>query len=476
MATRTRAFSTDDQLAFARLSGDYNPIHLDPVAARRLLFGQPVVHGMHALLWALNGWLDEVSDPIRVTRLKVRFRSAIALDVEVTLNVETKDATNLRLEVAADGVSLLTANVAYEADTGSQSIATGIASQSPPHEPCREPSAVELQSAAGQLPLCLEPALATRLFPHAARALPAEQLATLLAATRLVGMEAPGRNSILAGLDLRDEHSSSSDDAVLRYRAESFDERVSRLELRLESPGFAGTVTAFVRPEPQPQPSFAMVRTLVAPDEFRGERALVIGGSRGLGELTVKLLAAGGADVQFTYHRGAADAQRLAAEIGTGGGIARHFAYDVRADAHRLVTLLEGWPPTLLAYFATPFIAPSAEKRFNVARFQDFASYYVTGFGETFAAVRDLGPDLKRVLCPSTVYVHALPLNLGEYAAAKAAAETLCQFLAKAYTDIRFNCPRLPRLATDQTASLIRSELRDGAPILLATLRELRAK
>jgi hypothetical protein len=477
MALRTRSFSTDDQLAFARLSGDFNPIHVDPIAARRFLFGQPVVHGMHALLWALDGWLGENSALTRLARLKVRFRNSIALNVGVELAVESKDAANVRFEVTADGISLLTANVAYEtAASVVTPIAPQISSLIPPREACREPTSVELQSAAGQLPLCLEPALAARLFPHAARALPAEQIATLLAATRVVGMEAPGRNSVLAGLDLRDNQSPSAERAVLSYRTEDFDERVSRLELRLDAPGFAGTVTAFVRPEPQPQPSFNTVRALVRPDEFRGERALVIGGSRGLGELTVKLLAAGGADVWFTYHRGAADAKSVAAELAAGGAIARPFAYDVRTDAERLPTLMGDCRPTLLAYFATPYIASSADRRFSIARFQDFAAYYVAGFGEAFAAVRGSGSDLTRVLYPSSVYVHELPLNLGEYAAAKAAAETLCQFLAKSHPDVRFHYPRLPRMATDQTASLIRSELPEGAPILLAALRELCAK
>jgi acyl dehydratase len=52
MAERT--FTSDDQLAFAKLSGDRNPLHMDPVMARRLLFGQPIVHGLHALLWGAD--------------------------------------------------------------------------------------------------------------------------------------------------------------------------------------------------------------------------------------------------------------------------------------------------------------------------------------------------------------------------------------------------------------------------------------
>lgn len=42
--------------AFARLSGDENPIHTDPSFAAQHPFGRPVCHGMllHARLWALG--------------------------------------------------------------------------------------------------------------------------------------------------------------------------------------------------------------------------------------------------------------------------------------------------------------------------------------------------------------------------------------------------------------------------------------
>ncbi len=44
--TVRRRLSQDDFLAFARLSGDENPIHTDALFSARTRFGRPVAHGM----------------------------------------------------------------------------------------------------------------------------------------------------------------------------------------------------------------------------------------------------------------------------------------------------------------------------------------------------------------------------------------------------------------------------------------------
>ena len=49
-----RTFTADDQTRFAQVSGDYNPMHMDALQARRTQAGAPVVHGIHLLLWALK--------------------------------------------------------------------------------------------------------------------------------------------------------------------------------------------------------------------------------------------------------------------------------------------------------------------------------------------------------------------------------------------------------------------------------------
>src|ERR1700722_15967829 len=63
-----KTFDEQSQERFASVSGDWNPLHMDPISSRRTQFGRPLVHGVHLLLWALDQVLDA---PARASILRI---------------------------------------------------------------------------------------------------------------------------------------------------------------------------------------------------------------------------------------------------------------------------------------------------------------------------------------------------------------------------------------------------------------------
>jgi len=246
------------------------------------------------------------------------------------------------------------------------------------------------------------------------------------------------------------------------------------LMMDVEAPGMRGQIKTFYRPAPHAQAAFKDVCREVESEEFSDQRALIVGGSRGLGEVAAKLLAAGGAEVIITYFRGEQDAKRIVEEIVAHGARAECLPLNVLDPSPALLRMTANASrPLYLYYFATPFIFGAAKGKFSTKRFATFSEYYVTGFLRAVQSAAASATVLQKIFYPSSAAIDELPLDMGEYAAAKMAGEVLCDFLQKTTPGITIHKPRLPRVATDQTASLLPVNNQDPVPVLLAHLRYL---
>ena len=113
----------------------------------------------------------------------------------------------------------------------------------------------------------------------------------------------------------------------------STEPRFRLVRMAIEGGGLVGSIKSYARTPPAPQASLQRIRGAVEPGEFAGSTALVIGGSRGLGEVTAKLLAAGGAKVVISYRVGSAEAEAVAQDIRAAGGQCETLAYDAGRPA-----------------------------------------------------------------------------------------------------------------------------------------------
>lgn len=445
----SRVFSLADQQRFAELSGDFNPLHVDPLASRRSLFGRAVVHGVHLALWALDSLLPDRT--LRLANLSVSFPAPVGIGEDATCAVVESDAAEVRLVVESGQAAAV--HVSAKFGPGGT---VPFLPQPTPVSACSDLGAGDVAHARGDEPLTLDTALCAALFPRLSRILPPGEIAHVVALTRIVGMRCPGLHSVFAGFDLAFDPATAAPSPHLAYETAGFDQRFGRAVLKLTGAAGTGRIVAFLRPEPQAQPTAAALRTTTRPDAFRAIRALVVGGSRGIGEVCAKMLAAGGADVRLTYRQGRADAEHVVREIREIGGTATAYPLDAANPGVGVAALASPeWFPTHVFYFATPPISVGRKGVFSSEIFARFCDCYVEGFAALHRALRAIDRQAPLTLFyPSSIYVETPPLSLGEYAAAKAAGEALCRFLAANDRRLRIHVPRLPRLPTDQTANL----------------------
>lgn len=463
-----RTYGPTDQDRFAALSGDRNPIHLDAVGARREMFGAVVVHGLHLLLRALDALIGARGGG-RPVRLRGQFPHPAFLAVPVTTRlVERAADASTRVSVESGGQVCLHATIEW--DDAPAPTAPSAAVSEPPAGPPAAPhecAADTLTGREGQVDLWLDVPAAARDFPRLHAALGPARMAELLALTRLVGMECPGLRSIFSAFDV--ELAPDAPPArALRFAVERVIAGASFLKLRVAGGGIGGVLDAFLRPPPHTQAAYAQVRARVAPQEFAGQRALIVGGSRGLGEVTAKLVAAGGGHATVTYCAGRTDAERVAAEIAAAGGRCDVLHYDVAA-ADAAVPALARLRPTHVYYFASPKIFVKRGGPYDPSLYARFAAVYVDGLESLVAACRTAGLPHLRFFVPSSTVLDEPVRNLEEYAEAKAAAEARCALLAR--RGVAVTLQRLPRIATDQTLTLVRHAAGDALDILTPIVR-----
>jgi 3-hydroxybutyryl-CoA dehydratase len=88
-ASRTKRITSDAIEAFARASGDLNPVHLDEAYASTTTFGRRIAHGMltASLVSAVLG--NDLPGPGTIyLSQELKFKAPVYLDDEITATVE----------------------------------------------------------------------------------------------------------------------------------------------------------------------------------------------------------------------------------------------------------------------------------------------------------------------------------------------------------------------------------------------------
>lgn len=438
----------EESICFAKLSGDFNPIHIDPVYSRRLLFGETIVHGLHVVLLAINEFAKKAAPSDEVLKeLKVKFLKAIVTESCFKVKIirhklSVYEAIILQNEYVMQKIQFSTVrnggkrvevkNRAFVAEQPQEQVLEG------------------LDDAGGQVELSIEKELATHLFPHALDWIGGKSLANILACTRIVGMKCPGLNSIFISLNI-EINSFITNYETIDYKVNMYRKEMGLIKIDIKSIGLKGDMEVILRNPPVSQPLLAEFNSIILKSTFDKCNVVIFGGSRGIGEAIAKMFSAGGGKVLITYFQGKTDAEAIQREINAYGGDCSITHYDA-LNPNGSSPVID-WIPTDFVYCPTPPITPS--KKWSSERFKLYCDYYVISLIKCLEWLSDKWSFEKKpnFYFLSTSFLNSPENSLKEYMAAKSAGEIAGTAWSNK-RNINFVVKRLPRLPTDQTNGL----------------------
>ncbi len=452
-----RNFTLADQLDFAKFSGDANPIHIDTKYARKTIAGQCIVHGINGLMWAMDSFIAETG--LVPSSIKVKFIKPIYLNENITCYW---NSDNKQLTILSGDISLTMMTLAFG------EMPAVVEGRIIARHPLAAPRFINKKSwlkfGKEALHFRGDKELARATYPKLSVVYGVEVAAEIAMISEVVGMHMPGLNSLILSaninLDMRSIESV--------FTIKKVDDRFDLITLQIHSPNIASEVKCFLTPEATITPSFEKLNESIDPKEFDSIRALIIGGSRGLGEATARSIAAGGGKVSLTYSNGYSEAKIIQNDCLRGGRTCSVFKVTVPQDIDTLKNLDKF---NQIYYFPTPKIFGKRSNNFQNEKYGEFYKIYVNGFSDLIRQLNTYkfkGP----VYYPSTIAIENPTPDLAEYIEAKKEGEFLCKEL-NGINGINIIVTRLPRSDTDQTKSLIKVSAKDPNSIMVDIIRKM---
>lgn len=116
MPTWSETFRVPDNwAAIYRLTGDYHPVHIDPIAAQAMGLDRPILHGLCTLAIAARAAAAGCdADPLHLSHLDLKFAQPVYPgDVLDMAGTATGDGS-IRLSASAAGRTVLSGRVGYD--------------------------------------------------------------------------------------------------------------------------------------------------------------------------------------------------------------------------------------------------------------------------------------------------------------------------------------------------------------------------
>ena len=440
---KQNGITEDDCIKFSKLSGDFNPIHLDSNYAYKSMFGEQIVYGSLQILKCLNLFAKQVKKSIFIKKLKVLFKTALYLNKQYLIRGEFDDNKAI-IQLYQNEVLVCKIALDYESNKVSDKpYNTDIYIKDVPNQ--QESNQLIVDNLDFNYAACKD------IFPETFIFINKSCIGSILMSTRVIGMKCPGLNSIFNSLELT--FTQQSQDNSTTCFCDCSINQFNSCTIKINSKHCFGILRAFVRPKPIIQNSIRLLKkNNYILNNLKNKKVLVIGGSNGIGSQCCKILSLSGAQVLFTYYRDKDAAKKLKDEIDSEcQQKINYHQFDILNYSVDTINKLKLFSAEVLIYFATPKINDKHSKQLSANIFKEFTNCYIFQFDKL---INEIGiRNLKVIFSPSSSAIEDLPQNMLEYALAKSAFETYMRILSK--FGIKVLCPRFPRVHTSLSQSIL---------------------
>ncbi len=442
MFLKKKKFDYNEQKNFALLSGDFNPIHLNKIKARKYFTGQIIVHGINIFLYLLE--ILVVKNLYFLANYKIKFKKYIRVDeyFHIYWDNEKKQikAINKNNEILCEVRCL-------ERDFFSNNFLVKQEHDILCKTPLNLVSDYEINDNTFS---CIHSGKKTHakfLYPNLTKLLGANIVFEIAGISAIIGMRYPGLRSIFLGLSI-----SFLEKKGNKKKVELTNEtRFGLVRLQYKGINIQSNLEACFRPQETKLKSYLDLKAKVNHNiDMQNTKVLIIGGSRGIGAITAKILSIYNCEVTITYYKCKEDAYLIKNEIERHGRSIKVFKLDItKKSSLKKVSNIYNQ----VYYFATPKILKNSSTHFDEKLYCLFHSFYVEGLKNILK--KCYSKNLLYFMYPSTDFISTNQKGFKEYIKAKLEGEKVCENFDDLMVGLKINKPRIPQVLTDQTQSLI---------------------
>jgi len=455
------SFTEQDILAFAKLSHDVNPLHVNAEYARKTPYGGCIVHGVLGTLTVLQQHLNPgVQESLYLHSLKVHFNRPLKVGNVYESELCSTNGSKAKLMIYEHGETLFEIDVNYER-VARQRYSSNYATVSVLSDVTDlEKDELATLSIAGQYSMNASAWADTFLLQS--------QLTSIMWTSYCVGMLAPGRQALFTGFDiefLQHVPEKAQQATVISYmvNTDQFDAQLGLLSIT-GSIFASGTMLGHVRLESFVRPhlqqygleEFVTHGRIPSGRAFDGQVVVVTGASRGLGANLAKLFATQGAKVVINYRSSISEAQIVQNELLAAGAEVIMVQGDItrQEDCQYLLmkTIQHFGRVDLVVNNAFDFIV---KRRWDTISFNEFQVSVSNALRMVFQIAKEFLPELERtqgtMLTISSEHVDTPEEGFVEYVTAKSAIEGLIKSLSQEFHNVKQAVIRPQRFLSDQT-------------------------